>query len=412
MSASRKARLRRRFERGGVAAIVAVLLGGGVLLGASALAIDVGNIMFERRQLQNGADAAVAKLARICADKANVADCDPTKASTISAVNNENKANAADNTASLNTLLDATLGTKNGMCGRVPGAPNLPPCPSATSTADLTDLVQCPPLPQALVDHPTIKYVETYTLTDSKGSNKLGSFFLPGSGATVGACSRMAWGPPGKANTLPLTFAECEYEEAINTVGFGNDPVNPADPYKGETALPLKYKKNKSCDPNTVSSGGDFDGGFGWLSANGCVASTEVPHWYDGQTGVGANNDCYDLFRPGSRIYIPIFTCISDTAAGTDDPCNQGSPSGTHTYYYITGYAAFYVTGVRIVGDGQGSFLDGYPGSSARQDCQTTSKDNKCIYGWFLSDWVDYGGELDLTGTVPDYGANVFKPVG
>ncbi len=47
--------------------IVAVVLGGGVLLGASALAIDVGNMMFERRQLQNGADASSQKLAQICA---------------------------------------------------------------------------------------------------------------------------------------------------------------------------------------------------------------------------------------------------------------------------------------------------------------------------------------------------------
>ncbi len=48
-------RRRRRGEKGGVAALVAVLFGIGSLLGFGALAIDVGNVMWERRQLQNGA---------------------------------------------------------------------------------------------------------------------------------------------------------------------------------------------------------------------------------------------------------------------------------------------------------------------------------------------------------------------
>ena len=80
MSTSRRPRLRRRLERGATAAIVAVMLAGGVLLGAAALAVDVGNMMFERRQLQNGADAAAFKLAEICDD--DVTQCSDTLGST------------------------------------------------------------------------------------------------------------------------------------------------------------------------------------------------------------------------------------------------------------------------------------------------------------------------------------------
>ena len=47
-----------RFERGAAATIVAVLLGLGVVFGVMALAIDAGGLFLERRQLQNGSDAA------------------------------------------------------------------------------------------------------------------------------------------------------------------------------------------------------------------------------------------------------------------------------------------------------------------------------------------------------------------
>jgi Flp pilus assembly protein TadG len=52
-------------ERGASAVLTVVLLVP-VLLGAMALSFDVGQLMWERRQLQNGADAAVVLAARTC----------------------------------------------------------------------------------------------------------------------------------------------------------------------------------------------------------------------------------------------------------------------------------------------------------------------------------------------------------
>ena len=52
-----------RRDRGAAAVLVTVLLAGGVIMGMLALSVDVGTLMLERRQLQNGADATSLALA-------------------------------------------------------------------------------------------------------------------------------------------------------------------------------------------------------------------------------------------------------------------------------------------------------------------------------------------------------------
>ena len=386
---SRRTLRRRSAERGAAAAIVAVLLGFGVLLGASALAVDIGNVAFDRRQQQNGADAGAKQLAKLCAE--SLAKCSAGSAG--GPVTAAIKANFPSSTRQ-------TSGQLQSMCGRA-GTGTLPVCASAVADADIKDLTKCPPLSAQLKAAPTVKYVEVQskTLDTADGSDDLKSFFNVGSGTTMTACARYAWGPAGSATTLPLTFAECEWKGSITapTGGFGV-----------ETSLPLKYsKKAASACTLTSPSGGDFAGGFGWLSTSvGCDLGTAAGKWYDAQPGVGGGSGCYDLFKPGSVAYVPIFDCISDSKTF----CVPGSPSGTHTWYHIKGYAAFYITAVDITGSGDA--LPGYPGAKASSECKTESLDNKCIYGWFLDDYVDDIGEIDYTGTVPDYGADVFKAAG
>ncbi len=55
-----------RRDRGGVTTIIAVLLAGSVLLGMTALVIDVGQLRVEREELQSGADAAAYEVALDC----------------------------------------------------------------------------------------------------------------------------------------------------------------------------------------------------------------------------------------------------------------------------------------------------------------------------------------------------------
>ena len=60
-----------RHERGAVGTIVGVLLAVGVVFGFLAISVDVGGLLWERRQLQNAADAAALSLATECATGAN-----------------------------------------------------------------------------------------------------------------------------------------------------------------------------------------------------------------------------------------------------------------------------------------------------------------------------------------------------
>src|SRR5689334_7899745 len=56
-----------RDERGATAVLIAVLIGGGVLLGMGALVVDIGQLYQNRAELQNGADAAALAVAKSCA---------------------------------------------------------------------------------------------------------------------------------------------------------------------------------------------------------------------------------------------------------------------------------------------------------------------------------------------------------
>lgn len=388
---------RRRWERGGAAALVAVILGGGVFLGVSALALDVGSIWWERRQLQNAADSASLAVGEDCAAKA--ATCNPTS-TTITSYSSKN---VADKLASNDgACVRFTTGLPSSWAGKT--------CASATDTSAQQDqkagtLTECLPLPAWLKADTGLNYVEVKVGTGSGTTQTplAGIFSRAVTGKDnphVSSCARAAWGPIGGATTLPLTFAKCEYTEAMTP---------PKGGYGVETALPLKYGKKVTACADTASSGGDFDGGFGWLtSVVGCQADVDANSWVDAQTGVGGGSGCYDQFKPGSTIFIPIYDCVSDSNAGNAKPCVSGSPSGTHTWYHIDGFATFYVTGVDITG--KADFLSGYPGSSAKNECKNESLDNKCLYGWFLEKYIPAAEFLTSGGS--DYGSPGVVPAG
>ncbi len=197
--------LRRRAEKGGAAMIVAVVLGGGVLLGASALAIDVGNMMFERRQLQNGADAASRKLAQICAK--DPTQCNAATATTVNSLNSLNNSNANDNVSALDSSHSGS-----GTCGRVPTSA-LTPCTTAESNAAVTDWVQCPALPSDWASG-TSPYVQVYTTTSTNGSPGVLDSFFSSKDSKPGACARYGWGPATQASFFPFAIIQCEYDDA------------------------------------------------------------------------------------------------------------------------------------------------------------------------------------------------------
>lgn len=372
--------------------IVAVLLGGGALLGASALAIDVGNMMFERRQLQNGADSAARKMATTCAQ--DLTKCDVTRAATLTDLDNLNDLNASDNEAARN---GSRADIPSGICGRVPGAANMPACPADALTASADQWTTCPALPPAFASG-AAPYVQLYTLTATATSTGVLDSFLGGTDSAPGACARYAWGRVKSASTFPLTFAECEVNEAL------------ALGYAVESSFPLKYKSHPSvtaCDPTTVPAGGDYFGGFGWLANTDCNVTTTIPGWTDGDTGVGAGNACVSDLVVNQVYLLPIFTCVSDSNAAA--PCVPGSPGGTNTWYYLDRYEAFKLTGYRMASTGG---WEGSPSTAAKNECNAESLDNKCITGYFIEDYIAGDGEIDPTTPAGSSGPFAFQPIG
>jgi len=166
-------RVRRHTERGAVTTIVAILLGFGVVMGMSALVIDVGNLYAEREQLQSGADAGAYAVARACVT--NGCDSAAGVATQVQLARRFAERNATDGQASVSEV-----------CGRW-GA--LPACDTPA-----TNLTRCLRDPD-----PTETYVEVRVHTRMPdGSPLLPPTFAGGlagdgfNGTKVGACARVS----------------------------------------------------------------------------------------------------------------------------------------------------------------------------------------------------------------------------
>jgi len=257
-------------------------------------------------------------------------------------------------------------------------------------------LKDCINLPASLPS--TANWVEVRTKTRSTTANPsvVSRFFANLSdpsyqGSGVRACARAAWGPAGALQTVvPLTFSICEwYAATANGTIYGNRPPftasNPETPAR-EIALALNAPNDAAC---ATWAGHDLPGGFGWLchgsqcsppSSTSCSIAVDGNGWVDVDTGVGAGNDCSGPMTTmvSTVVYLPVFDCRSSNQTFCDNTAN-----GTHAFYHIKGYAAFFVTGVDINGQ-MNTFRSGYPTPAAKATC--TAKGGKCVYGWFLQD--------------------------
>ena len=83
--------------------------------------------------------------------------------------------------------------------------------------------------------------------------------------------------------------------------------------------------------------------------------------------------------------------------------CNSGS--GNNTYYHVSGYAAFYLSGWWLTQTQQASIRppNGY----------LCGNPDRCVFGWFLKDLVTEGDIAPPpSGGTPNYGLTVVKPAG
>jgi Flp pilus assembly protein TadG len=366
-------RARAEAERGAAATVVALLVGGGVALGMAALTVDVGALYAERRQVQNGADAAALAVANDCASTATCPASPNGLARTMA------DGNATDGTTAVALV-----------CGA--GDPALPGCPGQSGP----QLTRCPAPPTNVNG-----WVRVRTSTRTTG----GSTLLPPSfargltgnagsaGTQVLACAQAAWGLPANlAATVPIAISVCEWAAATNN----GTVYAPASPFwwQGlvfEQALELHDTDDDGTCPGFGGAYADLPGGFGWLASNGCVAEVGTNGLVDVDPGVGAGGTCRDTLRDNvnSLIYLPVF----DDAQG----------NGATGYYHVSGYAAFYLTGYTI------------PGASGSPDppynpLNRCTGSRRCIYGWFTQAILPENPSGIVAG--PDRGATVVQLTG
>ena len=270
-----------------------------VLLGMGALVIDVGQLYAERRELQNGADAAALAVAQDCAG----GDC-LDEAATAGTYADDN---AHDGQAAVDEV-----------CGDGPG---LDAC--ATPPADV----------------PASDWVKVTTATPD--DDKVDFVFAPILGhdaGTVDATAVAAWGAVGRATTLPLTFSECEFIELGGNVDAGTLPSGLNYVYFHDTT-----------DAGTCPagpSGADLPGGFGWLdSSDECGVDVTADGWVDDKTGNGVPNDCEPSDWRSAEVLVPIFDQTNDL-------------NGSNGKYHVVGFAGFRMFGYRFPGN---EWQNGFP---------------------------------------------------
>jgi len=433
-------------DRGAVAMIVAMLFGFGVMLGLAALTIDVGNINADRRQLQNGADAVALAVAQQCATDGT---CDVVTPSKLDKLQKLADANAVDNATSIRRVDQGTpVGTPAGspaICGTLAG---LPACPTGwTDSPSMSNLQECP-------STPTAKYVRVYTETKNGADNRnilpyyFGAAITGIEGANQQACATVTTTQP-LGSAAPIALSYCEWAKAT-----GNDPAHPATGGRGlfpagpvgdwpgyvaytSVAVPpvpkwpafapplpavptpvptlgneiiIGLQGTTAAQNCSTWNGHDGPGGFGYLNANStCKAVADLNGWIQVDTGNTMPTGC-DLSPYFNKvIYLPVFDCLTTSvgSAPTWQPvsgtvCTSNSANGANTWYHITGYAKFYLSGYKT---GGGSTTEAGRTNPLAIPSLPCTQNDRCLSGWFLKGLVNTPPGPELAPGAPQLGA-------
>jgi hypothetical protein len=355
-------------DRGAIAALVAILTAGGVLLGLGTIVVDVGQLYTERERLQTGADGAALAVARACASTPSTCGNQTSLAQSYA------NANGWAGTSSVTVV-----------CGRAPGLSDCPPEP--------TNLTACLGTP------PSGTYVEVRTATRRPdGSTLLPPTFASAllgrgyQGTQVAACARVAFGSPSTASGFAVTLSTCEWNTITSGgASYWSPPGTTLPPTSAEKPIYLHNTTGASTCP-AGPSGWDAPGGFGWLDdpTSTCTATVSAGGTYGGNTGASASNACQSALQHAytnrQQILMPVYDGISS--------------SGTNTTYHLAGFSAFVLTGWWLPGSNTKSWLSG------RNLC---SGSNKCLYGYFTTDLLPATAALSL-GT--NYGMTAIHLIG
>jgi hypothetical protein len=378
-------------DRGGVAVLLAVVLGGGVLLGIGGVVIDVGQLYVERGELQTGADAAAEAVAKACA--AGHCTTDPVVLARKYA-----GLNAKDGAADVS------------VCGS--GINGLPQCAQPSGSAALTQCMGSTPV--STPGTTPARYVEVRTTT----RNQDGSTVMPPTlartlagnssyqGTKVGACAR-ALATPGlvgrvwEANSIALTVNVCYWSMYTkNGASYPGTVTTPPAAAKEQVLYLKDSRPNGDGSNNTTYCPGNLGdanapGNWGWLDdttgANDCRAVFTTGTTISADPGNNTPGGCGDLLsslRAGRQpLLIPLFDNVSGT--------------GNNTRYHLAGFGAWVVTGYHLTGGGnkESSWL------SNRNLC---SGSERCIYGYFVD--ANFTRDVLKVENGTDFGAKTNLP--
>jgi Flp pilus assembly protein TadG len=282
-------------HEGGVAIIVAISMV--VLFGMGAMALDVGNLFWERRQLQNGADAGAIAAAQDLASGEGSAAAE-AQARTYTSENN---------------IRDAYM---------------------------------------ERMSQPTANSVRVETITGNISGTGVLESILAGVIGTDDYFARAAatatWGALSSGSSLPVTMSYCEWQAATG-VPDGGDPDDAAFPSDPVTLYLLDPQASgPDC---TGPAGQQVPGGWGWLDPEGgeCEAVIDEFGWVGGNTGSTSpspanQTGCTEEFFQGligETVLVPIFVADNDLP-------------GDNAEFQIIGFGAFTITGYRIRGSWTG----------------------------------------------------------
>jgi Flp pilus assembly protein TadG len=282
-------RLRRSPERGVTAVVVALVMV--VLCGFAAVAVDLGALWWDRKELQNGADAGAIAIAQACAKGA----CGST-------------ATDANNFALRNKLDANATGVVTSLTGN-----------SVT--------------------------VETTSVRQLWFAPVLELLFPPGtldlSKKTVTARATATWDATlSGLTTVPLTVSYCQF---FWQNGFYNGFPTAGTPIYIQLMTQSKDFPTSSgtfpcADSNAAHN--EVGGGFGWTQTTGtCSTTFTVGGWVSNDPGNSMPSSCSPALlqsilgsTPGKIVLVPLF----DATNGL---------SGVNAKYQITGFAALKVGG-------------------------------------------------------------------
>lgn len=353
-----------RDDRGAIGVLVAVLIGGGVLLGMGAMVIDVGRLYQNRAELQNGADAGALAVAKACVQA--TANCTTANAQSLAG-------GYASQNASQLTGDTAGVDQPCGYGG--PGA-GLGGCTGGTGA-----LYSCPQDPVG------VNYVDVNTHTQLPGNSTLlppvfAELLLGKSGyagSEVKACAQAEWGPATSASTLGFTVSACQWSsQTSGGSSFGT-----------EVALLIKGNAKPCAGPG----GQNMPGGFGWLSPDSnCMVAVDLT----------SNSTLSD---PGNNVPPPCKTVIQQDAASATTVFipvfDSTGGNGSKATYHLVGLSAFVLNGYQN--------LPGVHPDLVPAGMSGSCGNSPCLFGQFTQ------GLVPLTNSIgggTDYGASAIKLTG